>query len=62
MKQMKIPMQQTVIVKFKAIYNVKNAIKKWTDDTLQVLQFQIFAFLYISLARKGGTKVEMARN
>jgi len=39
MKKKKIPMQQTVVVKFRAIYNVKNKTKKWKHDILQVLQF-----------------------
>ena len=38
-KKKKIPMQQTVVVKFKAMHNVKNTTKKWTHDILQVLQF-----------------------
>lgn len=39
MKKNKIPMQQNVVVKCKAIYNINNTTKKLTHDTLQVLQF-----------------------
>jgi hypothetical protein len=38
-KKHKIPIQQNVVVKFKAIYNIKNTNKKLTHYTLQVLQF-----------------------
>ena len=31
-KKKKIAMQQALVVKFKAIYNVKNTTKKWTRN------------------------------